>query len=265
MNEKELFNDAHLNEAGVTLYVDALFLSAIEKVPETILNHVEECQKCKNEILELYEICKSDPNHNFNDSSSLITPEKSRLDHSIPIFLRIAAGILLIISITFILRYGFSKIPSVNTIISNSTNDSQQTKSFNDSNDLPDKPFGNKKNIDIKNKSKEQNYIAANFKAYPVFENLIKTKYRSGLSIQILTPKEGTKLSQDAPLLFSWEGEINEIFNILILNNKAEQVDLIKDIKGNKIIYPEKLKTGLYYWKIETEDELIFLGKFVIK
>jgi hypothetical protein len=105
MKYRALFKAGHLNEAGISLYVDALLLEMKEKMPDVILNHVEECMLCKNEIIELHEICKSDPNHK---STEFIFPDyhgkaTSKINYSV--ILKIAAAIILIVSLSFFLRY----------------------------------------------------------------------------------------------------------------------------------------------------------------
>jgi hypothetical protein len=115
------------------------------------------------------------------------------------------------------------------------------------------------------NVNPEQNYIAANFDVYPVFENLIREKYRSGLYIRIISPQKDQQFSIYASILFSWESKLYESLKIIILNNKAELIVEIKDVVDNTVIFNKKLQPGLYYWKLETENDLVYLGKFVIK
>lgn len=74
---KESFfdNEGHLNQSGITLYVEARLLEREDELPESIQTHAQECAKCQEEILEFYEFMQEEDisgltPHSFLDRNS---------------------------------------------------------------------------------------------------------------------------------------------------------------------------------------------------
>jgi len=102
---------------------------------------------------------------------------------------------------------------------------------------------------------------AANFEPLPYYEELIADVTRSH-SIDVLSPKNGEKMSDR--ILFRWEMITDEAIHLKILNNRGEKIfDFTPE--QNKFIFAEKLVPGLYYWKLETADEFLYVGKFLVE
>ncbi len=59
---KEKFFDAngHLNDAGMTLYVEARLLEREQELPKSLLVHVESCAECQQEIFGLYQMMQEE-------------------------------------------------------------------------------------------------------------------------------------------------------------------------------------------------------------
>ena len=57
MNTKSFFSDTnHLSENGIALYVDAIKLEQLNRLPAAIIFHVEECEECKMQIMGVTEL-----------------------------------------------------------------------------------------------------------------------------------------------------------------------------------------------------------------
>ena len=57
MNTKSFFSDInHLSENGIALYVDAIKLEQLNRLPAAIIFHVEECEECKMQIMGVTEL-----------------------------------------------------------------------------------------------------------------------------------------------------------------------------------------------------------------
>ena len=52
-------------------------------------------------------------------------------------------------------------------------------------------------------------------------------------------------------------------FNVIILNNKGDEVDEFSTNK-NMYTYKGSLLPGLYYWKLLVDDDWLYTGKFII-
>jgi len=58
LNRDYFTDEGHLHDNYIALYVDALILDKVEALPIPVLEHVEDCMKCKTGIIELFEILK---------------------------------------------------------------------------------------------------------------------------------------------------------------------------------------------------------------
>jgi hypothetical protein len=103
--------------------------------------------------------------------------------------------------------------------------------------------------------------LAINFMESAYFESFI-TNYRSN-EIQIDRPLPGSTYSYPAEIQFSWRGNIENSLQLIIMNNREELV--YKTVVVKEFTLKNHLDQGLYYWKLESEDELLYLNKFYIK
>ena len=60
----------HLPEEQLALYVDALVLDQQDQLPEEILEHVEECEECKMEVIGVRELIEGIGPHQVLDNPS---------------------------------------------------------------------------------------------------------------------------------------------------------------------------------------------------
>lgn len=100
-----------------------------------------------------------------------------------------------------------------------------------------------------------------NFESLPYLDGMLSDVSRSE-AITVLSPEVG-EVVQDKPF-FMWEGRENETVYLIILDNLGNKLFRFTSDK-NKLKLPEKLDPGLYYWKLESEEDLLFLGKFLVK
>lgn len=125
---------------------------------------------------------------------------------------------------------------------------------------VPQRPIQKQKAI----KKSNRELYAANYVESPDLENVIGQAYRNGYSLDVLGPKNGTTLSGAAR--FVWKTDLKKELTVKILSN-GEKV-LIEDSPGESgfllDLTAEEFTPGLYYWKLETEDDLLHVGKFFI-
>jgi len=77
-----------------------------------------------------------------------------------------------------------------------------------------------------------------------------------------LAPQNGQKV-KNGNIRFEWQGGEAGPFYLKILNNRGQEVVAIKT-EQRRVFVTQKLLPGLYYWKLETEEELLNLGKFIV-
>jgi hypothetical protein len=106
---------------------------------------------------------------------------------------------------------------------------------------------------------------AANFEESENLEFLMGQNYRSTENLIIISPSEGKIIEEK--ILFHWNYNQDEQLILLVLNNR-EDVLFKFNVKADEMMFNASdngLDPGLYYWKLESEDDLLHLGKFVYK
>ncbi|MGD2035405.1 MAG: hypothetical protein PVF73_10140, partial [Bacteroidales bacterium] len=109
------------------------------------------------------------------------------------------------------------------------------------------------------------NFLADNYKESDLFENLISVEYRDIQKINIKSPSLNQAFSKGDPVIFMWDAENNESWEIKIFNNADSKPFFIKEVLTTEFRLDTMLGLGLYYWKLETENSLVHVGKFAVK
>jgi len=249
----------HINEETISVYVDALMLDNIEIIPEQVIAHVENCARCKKEIIEVIDIMKEAKSHTEN----MPLPEKKQKDKN-----EIGRSLLTILIIIG-LGYIFMNLITVNS------NESYNKQDENLIIGIPDqvvemdyaadeeffikeeKPI---KKAKVKRSKKKKAY---QYEASYNLESLVETNFRSN-SIKVIAPKIAQQFNSRQKITFNFVNTLQRTLFIKIVNNKEENV-FTTDFIGDSYKLNCKLKPGLYYWKLETEDDLLYVGKFTIR
>ncbi len=211
--------------------------------------HMLSCEYCKNQ-LELTEniingIKKS------NGTDTLDIPRKKTSQRLIPWF-SIAASLLIIVSLGILLTKNKNKsieiskqVPAFDSVKTHK----EQTDSL-----LPDKDV-------VQTKEKNTELLAEAFKPNAIFENTLMNNLRSN-SLEVISPKVSTKITTQDSLIFNWKSNSTN-FSLVIFDNKAHII--FEEQVTPPFTFTKKLINGLYYWQLETEEEAVFTGKFIMK
>ncbi|MFQ5629880.1 MAG: hypothetical protein ACE5I1_14030 [bacterium] len=114
------------------------------------------------------------------------------------------------------------------------------------------------------NLGEQRRLFAANAAPYARYERLIDSFRRAG-AITVLSPENNFNCQED--LLFEWQREGGGTLYIKIFSNKDE-LQYTFTTEENRYLFEnagEKLQPGLYYWKLEDEEEMKYVGKFFVK
>ncbi len=106
------------------------------------------------------------------------------------------------------------------------------------------------------------NYLAAEDKAYKpssFYEPLVSNVYRSA-DLNITDP---LIIYSKGEIVFNWSYIRADSLFILLINN--EDSVILKQRAMPPYKCRKTLKSGLYYWQLQTDDELLFTGKLVIR
>jgi len=103
--------------------------------------------------------------------------------------------------------------------------------------------------------------FAANFEPLPMFEEMLSANMRSS-AVAISTPHAGQKV-KSGNIRFEWQGDEPGPFYVKIVSNRGREIASLKTERPG-VTATQKLPPGLYYWKLETKEDLLYLGKFLI-
>ena len=264
METKNDISTSHLNDHQTALYVDYLLNEKSSKPAENILNHVESCPICKDNILDVFFCLKNfrslQKQRPFKYLIPELTIEKSpRKQYAY--LKRIAASffimaLFLTFYFTIIDRQLFqNKIDSKghSSSISNPANQHSLTsiKSLSRTENIKPSQPEKRSVADSQNK---------NFTINPNLEYMINSQFRNE-TIKVNSPANNSTLINN--IIFSWESFTAKPIQLKILSNRNE-VLFEYTIQTNQFVLKEILFPGLYYWKLENQTDLLYVGKFFI-
>lgn len=101
------------------------------------------------------------------------------------------------------------------------------------------------------------------FESLASLENIVGQSFRSTNGIKVESPKDGETLTGKTE--FAWSVGSRMEVTLKILDNRGLLV-LEKTTEENKLqLDLSNLVQGLYYWKLETEYDLLHVGKFFVE
>jgi hypothetical protein len=246
--------NGHLTDEGIAQYAEALKLDKIESLPERLQQHIANCEDCHRQALELYAVIVE-----FDYSEVALTTAK-RVTMS-PVWVRrallAAASIAALIwMVSLLWRPGSGVLKPIAPQMV--TRDSQlQT--------MP--PSSTKEQrvskIQVPVEPVPKDVLAANFEPSTTLEELLEGTTR-GEEITVNTPLNTASFAPGQVISFNWTGAGAGPWQVIILNNhNKEQYRLEADAEG--LTFTGRLNPGIYYWKLENETDLIYVGKFFIR
>jgi hypothetical protein len=250
VKEKSLFGgDGHLNEEGVSLYVDALKLERTAELPRETRLHVANCQRCRKEITGLfalltdadYEGAVPHPYFEKGGEQGRWTPRE---------LLRVAAAVTAVIGAALVLYY-LSLQPE---------EDESATVQYVERVVRGDSATA----VDTTGSGAASGggqLFAEHFVELAELEDLVNAELRA-TSIQSVSPGIGAVVED--PIVFRWTPDIQGPVYVEILNNREEIVHS-GDVVSLPYIVRRPEAPGLYYWKLIGDDELVLVGKFLVK
>jgi hypothetical protein len=250
MTENLFTPDTHLSENSIYIFIDALKLDRTDKLPEEIKEHVEECQQCKKEIIELYATVRG-VSYSDGESHPFLTPQREPGNILYPI-LRVAAVIVIVIGTAVFLHLLFSdKEPAIVT---------EERTPEEIPHDKPDEDILYPEQETLPVGPTPTELFAANFIPVPLYEGLVDQQFRV-YDQQVLDPTIVQEVTDEA--IFRWNILLPDPITLRIINNRLETI-YQKSTTDNSIRYTEPLDPGIYYWRLDTEKEILYVGKFIV-
>jgi hypothetical protein len=264
-------DEGHLSDESAALMVEALLHQEITHVPEIILTHVEACRGCKDKIMEVVTFLRS-PDSAGELKQKLLKKAKYRQDWHF--YRGKIAAVFVVFALLAGVYFFIYKNPSFSSWFLAGPAADQQHQEVRVETTAPTTGTspGEKKTV-IDQGIKDVNEIKANvgkrknghsavsrYRVNPNLENMIGSRVRSGL-FEVLGPGNGSVIKE--PIRFSWKKPLLSPHTLKIVNNK-NQVLYTYTVQGNWFDFNETLVPGLYYWKLENQNELLYVGKFFI-
>jgi len=249
---RELFDkEGHLSDLGVSHYVDALRTGKVDDLPRELTGHVGECKECKKSVLQLHAVMrdtgpgKSEKYYFFDKPAR---PQKRIYFSAYRIAAIVAFFVFLAILAFYFIQSTdetivFDDLPPVVT---------EEAK--------PPVAEEEKEEIEIEEKEIDRRLYAANFEPLPLYESMVAQDYRS-YGVEVLAPGVGIEIHDG--VTFEWEIRYSDPLIVTILNNHGDHIhqNTITETTYRFDNFPEP---GLYYWRLETEQRLLYVGKFVV-
>jgi hypothetical protein len=98
------------------------------------------------------------------------------------------------------------------------------------------------------------------FRINPNLEYMINSQLRDE-TIKVNSPTNNSIVENN--IVFNWESFASKPIQLKILNNEND-ILFEYSIQTNTFVLEETLSPGLYYWKLENQTDLLYVGKFFI-
>jgi hypothetical protein len=248
MTERFFGGEKHLNEEGVALYVDALKLNTLSQLPPAVRDHVADCHVCKKDITGLFTLL-DDVDYSGVQSHPLFRLPRPGTS-PVPLLMKIAAVLVGVAGLAT-LAYYMGPLRQEQP--------SRQTSQGDAGRGVDSVQKGQDTGTQFTMATKEE--FASNYNVDPELEDLVNGRSRSA-ALSVMTPANGSVPGPDA--VFSWKGEERKPLAVSIMNNRGDAV-LSESGLHARFVLKQRLSPGLYYWKIESETELLYVGKFFVQ
>jgi hypothetical protein len=239
----------HLTEEGMALYVDALKLGRMDALPGTILDHVQRCQQCKEEITGLYALVADQDYSGTGPHPFFDSPVAAKSTDGRYVF-RIAATIVAVIGLGALAYILFLRSPGGNV--------EQQPVLTETRADTTVRAHHPEKQAPSVN---TQELIAARFVESPELEDLVQNAMRSE-EATVRAPVNGSTISPGTK--FIWTTSAHPPFELSILDNQRHTVRSFR-MSTTEFVLRDSLAAGRYYWKLGAEGNLLHVGKFIVR
>lgn len=276
----DLLQGGHLSDKAAAIMVDTLLHGQAPGavVPGEVLDHVEECGQCKDKILDVATFLRNP------DAAGVVGLQRETQENENEGALRkyfhpgkIAAAAVVcafLLSAYFFLQKNPGMI-SPDHYLTDAADDYTQTPPIQketetaDSKDIKSKkeekteagqPIEPKTDRPDAGKKKSLRLPPPRYRVNPNLESMTGSRLRAGL-FELSTPSNNSVLT--VPIHFSWKKELPKPYTLKIVDNR-NNVIYRYTVQGRSFDFTEKLPPGLYYWKMESQNELLYVGKFFI-
>jgi len=246
--------EKHLSTEELAYYSEMLAKNKLSNVPSNIIEHVENCDSCAIQAVDLSMIIEN------TEITKETNFEKKNLLFKYK-YIAVAASILLpILTWLTINQLTDSKTAIIENIADNIPLPIDSIEKKNNTKVLP-----NSKDSVIKLNHKQKTLLAYNEpnKDLEKLADYFVANLRSE-DINIIT-KSKLIIKENNEIILKWENIEEENLSVELFDNKYLLLES-DEISGDSYKIKRNMKKGLYYWKLINEDyDLLFCGKIIIE
>lgn len=254
-------SDQHLTEEGIAACAQALLSERTEDSLQALYAHLETCEACRREVVELYGLIATMPpedqevsEQEKNDPSPSATKATPRLHPG----WRWSLVALTAVLAFWVYRNTRDEVTSLPPANNAPTPALEQLLSPEQK---EDRPVAETKVPEPK--QGQPDLYAANFIPSEQLEGLSGEVFRSS-GFEALFPSINQTFSPGAEILFQWKQESGTPLQLIVLNNSGKEV-FRQEVSATTWAWTSPKRPGLYYWKLESTEELLYTGKFLLK
>ncbi len=259
-----LKEDGHLTEEGMALYAETLQSENWTALAKEVGLHIEDCSVCHGEALALYALL-----------SEMDKPTKDKEVGGKLVQLKILrwAMVAVLAGLSFYF-YRYLDRPNtqdsiqqdrpianeevnkeeVTPIVKEEKESTTPKKENTESTSIPTAPASKPDNRDL---------YASNFVPSEQMEALLTDVVR-GDDLELIRPKQKAVFQVQENILFEWAGTNEEALFLQIENNKGEKV-YQTPLSNLQFNFQADLPPGLYYWRLESEEDLLMIGRLELE
>ena len=259
---------SHLSEQEIATFAEAMVENKLGSIPKDKQEHIKECDTCNEEIIALVDVLeKKEVLVKKNDSNVDILSENKPTKNSTLYYtwMGIAASIIIGAVILLLLS---EKSSSTSPRIADEKPFMEEILEPQDSiieeEVIVDVPIKEELKIVIPEVVEKEELLA--FVSNDELEKLSERHNVAlrGDDIEIISPNV-INANTESEINLQWVNTDKQDLIIELYNNKAELINE-KASSDNIYIISPNLEEGLYYWKLINSDfDLIFCGKIIIK
>ncbi|MBD3410700.1 MAG: hypothetical protein GF419_10905 [Ignavibacteriales bacterium] len=248
-------SDKTLRDDALALYLDALRLDRRDDLADELLEHVRDCPVCRREILRLDEALREEDfsalgPHPLLDQEAIQEEERRRRKRSWTIFGVVAAVVLAAAVYAYLLVD--RKIEEERAKFE------QEIMTDSISLALRDSLEAIAEREELRQREAERARQDP-FRPNDALENLLTMEIAPpGLTIH--SPEVGDTLV--APITFSWSFGTPEQRYVTVFSNAGVHDEL--EVKNDAAVMNETPPPGVYYWKLSSMEDLLYIGKFYV-
>ncbi len=255
----------HLTEEGIAACAEALLNENFDGSLQELQAHLETCEACRREVVELYGLIATMPPENREE------PEDQE-DADQPAPARDAAPRLhpawrwLLVAVTALLAFWVYQITrqTPQSLAPGGNVPAPSPEQLLSPQQKPDRPVAETTTPDRTTpEQQESDLYAANFVPSDQLEGLSGEVFRSD-GFNALSPALNQVFRPGSTISFQWKQDADQALQLIVLDNLGKEL-FREAIAATQFEWTTPKRPGLYYWKLESEEELLYTGKFLLK